>query len=132
MTTLGLVPKPVTVDQVVTEEFLPDPSSRPYHRDMPTVELPVGRRSRCGPGSLSPLAGGGTLHVADGLVEVDDAGRIAVVGPVAAHRPTPLARPSTSGRGSSCPASSTSTPTCRRCPNAGLGYALDLLTGSTG
>ena len=36
-------------------------------------------------------------------------------------------RSSTSGRGSSCPAWSTSTRTCRSCPNAGLGAGMDLL-----
>jgi guanine deaminase len=76
---------------------------------------------------ISPLAGGGTLDVADGLVDVDAAGRIAVVGSVADRpggapadvidlRPW-VVLPGMVDLHAHLP----------QVPNAGLGYALPLL-----
>ena len=77
---------------------------------------------------LTPLDDGGTRHEPDGLLVVDDAGRIAFAGPAGerpdeaadGHRPAavdPAAR-----------AWSTSTPTCRSSPTPASGAGLDLLT----
>ena len=118
MTSLGLVPKPVTASDLVDTTFIPvvarrargrrpasirrtprrpdrrraaDPiraGGRPYHRSMPMPEtLPAGLpatppftlRARV----VTPLADGGVLDLADGLVEIGADGRIAAVGPVA-------------------------------------------------
>jgi guanine deaminase len=77
---------------------------------------------------LTPLAAGGTLDVPDGLVEVDAAGRLAFVGPVAQRpggfpadvvdlRPW-LVMPGLVDIHAHLP----------QLPNAGLGFGLDLLT----
>jgi guanine deaminase len=92
----------------------------------PSASPPFVLRARV----VSPLAAGGTLDLADGLVEVDATGRIAAVGPVAAFADRPGGGP-------------TSVIDLRpwvvlpgmidlhahlpQVPNAGLGYALPLL-----
>jgi guanine deaminase len=79
---------------------------------------------------VSPLAAGGTLDLADGLVEVDAAGRIAAVGPIAGVADRP-------GGGPSgvidlrpwvvLPGMVDLHAHLPQVPNAGLGYALPLL-----
>ena len=76
---------------------------------------------------LTPLAAGGTLHEPDGLLEVDAAGRLASVGPAAARpaeadaaidlRPW-VVMPGMVDLHAHLP----------QFPNAGVGFALDLLT----
>ena len=95
---------------------------------MPTVELP-GRppyalRARV----LSPLAGGGTLHEADGIVAVDATGRIAFVGP-ASGAPAGVADGAVDLRPwVVLPGMVDLHAHLPQLPNAGLGFALDLLT----
>jgi len=95
---------------------------------MPTVELP-GRppyalRARV----LSPLARGGTLHEADGIVVVDAAGRIAFVGP-ASGAPAGAADGAVDLRPwVVLPGMVDLHAHLPQLPNAGLGFALDLLT----
>jgi guanine deaminase len=95
---------------------------------MPTFALP-GRppfalRARV----LSPLAGGGTLHEADGIVAVDEAGRLAYVGPVAGAPPG-AARSAVDVRPwVVMPGLVDTHAHLPQLPNAGLGFALDLLT----
>jgi guanine deaminase len=75
---------------------------------------------------LSPLADGGLLDLADGLLEVDDAGRIAGVGPWPAGDPPPAAidvRPLVL-----LPGLVDLHVHLPQIPNAGLGSGLDLLT----
>ncbi len=75
---------------------------------------------------LSPLAAGGWLDEADGVVEVDDSGRIAAVGPWASATPSGpvvdlrplLVMPGLIDLHAHLP----------QLPNAGLGSGLDLLT----
>jgi guanine deaminase len=76
---------------------------------------------------LTPLAGGGTLHEPDGVIQVDAAGGITSVGPAAAHpaeagsaidlRPW-VVMPGMVDLHAHLP----------QFPNAGVGFALDLLT----
>jgi guanine deaminase len=76
---------------------------------------------------LSPLAGGGSLDIADGTVDVDAAGRIAWVGPTAAWRGTSVdasdVRPLVI-----LPGMVDLHAHLPQLPNAGLGAGLDLLT----
>lgn len=75
---------------------------------------------------LSPTVDGGTLHEVDGLVEVDEAGGIAAVGPAAASTRTRdaidlrpwVVLPGMVDLHAHLP----------QLPNAGVGFALDLLT----
>jgi guanine deaminase len=95
---------------------------------MPTVELP-GRppyalRARV----LSPLARGGTLHETDGVVAVDATGRIAFVGP-ASGAPAGVADGAVDLRPwVVLPGMVDLHAHLPQLPNAGLGFALDLLT----
>jgi guanine deaminase len=76
---------------------------------------------------LTPLTVGGTRHEPDGMVAVDEAGRLSTVGPMAAHpdlaataidiRPW-LVMPGLVDLHAHLP----------QVPNAGLGFSLDLLT----
>jgi guanine deaminase len=95
---------------------------------MPAVELP-GRppfaiRARI----VTPLAAGGTLDVADGLVEVDAAGRLAFVG-AATDRPGCMPAGAVDARPwVVMPGLIDTHAHLPQLPNAGLGFGLDLLT----
>ncbi len=84
---------------------------------------PFGLRARL----VTPVAGGGTRHEADGLVLVDDAGRLAFVGPAAA-RPAEAAAALDLRPWVLMPGLVDLHAHLPQLPNAGLGFALDLLT----
>ena len=77
---------------------------------------------------LTPLTVGGTRHEVDALIEVDDAGRLAYVGPTTA-RPAEAAATATDIRPwTVMPGMVDLHAHLPQLPNAGLGFALDLLT----
>ena len=91
-------------------------------RDLPD-RPPFAIRSRL----LTPLAAGGTQHEADGLVQVDAAGRLAYVGP-AAGRPVDAASAIDLRPWTVMPGMVDLHAHLPQMPNAGVGFALDLLT----
>ncbi|HEV7604237.1 MAG TPA: amidohydrolase family protein [Candidatus Limnocylindrales bacterium] len=76
---------------------------------------------------LTPLAAGGSLHVPDGLVVVDATGRLAYVGPAAA-RPGEAASAIDLRPWTLLPGMVDLHAHLPQLPNAGVGFALDLLT----
>jgi guanine deaminase len=95
---------------------------------MPSFQLP-GRppfalRARV----LSPLADGRTLHEADGAVVVDDAGRLVFAGAAADAPADALARAVDVRPSVVMPGLVDTHAHLPQLPNAGLGFALDLLT----
>ena len=76
---------------------------------------------------LTPLAAGGTQHEADGLVMVDGAGRLAYVGP-ASGRPADAASAIDLRPWVVMPGMVDLHAHLPQLPNAGVGFALDLLT----
>jgi guanine deaminase len=76
---------------------------------------------------LTPLAAGGTYHEPDGLLLVDDAGRLAFAG-AAADRPTEAARAIDLRPWIVLPGMVDLHAHLPQLPNAGVGFALDLLT----
>ncbi|HTG40669.1 MAG TPA: guanine deaminase [Methylomirabilota bacterium] len=95
---------------------------------MPAVELPdrppFALRARI----LTPLAGGGTLHEADGVVAVDAGGSLVFVGVAGAASPDLLARAVDVRPWVVMPGLVDTHAHLPQLPNAGLGFALDLLT----
>jgi guanine deaminase len=100
---------PVLASPLVSSRDLPD---RP----------PFALRARL----LTPLAAGGTQHDADGLVLVDDAGRFSYVGP-AAGRSAEAASAVDLRPWTLLPGMVDTHAHLPQLPNAGLGFALDLL-----
>jgi guanine deaminase len=95
---------------------------------MPNLQLP-GRppfalRARV----LSPLAAGGTLHEPDGIVVVDEAGRLSYIGPAAGAPPDAAAAAVDVRPCVVLPGLVDTHAHLPQLPNAGLGFALDLLT----
>jgi guanine deaminase len=76
---------------------------------------------------LTPLTAGGTRHEPDGLVVVDNAGRLAFVGPAAA-RPDEAATALDLRPWAVMPGMVDLHAHLPQVPNAGLGFSLDLLT----
>ncbi len=77
---------------------------------------------------LTPLAAGGTQHEADGLLAVDAAGRITHVGPAAEAPPEVLAAATDVRPWVLLPGMVDVHAHLPQLPNAGVGFALDLLT----
>jgi guanine deaminase len=77
---------------------------------------------------LTPLAAGGTRHEPDGLMVVDETGRIASVGAAAAATPEVLAAAIDLRPWVVLPGMVDTHAHLPQLPNAGLGFALDLLT----
>jgi guanine deaminase len=101
---------PVLASAVVTPSRLP-------------VRAPFGVRARL----LTPLDAGGTYHEPDGLLHVDEAGRLDFVG--AAHdRPDEAASAIDLRPWVALPGMIDTHAHLPQLPNAGLGFALDLLT----
>lgn len=90
--------------------------------DLPRIP-PFAIRARL----LTPLAAGGTSHEPDGLVLVDEVGRLSFVGP-AAERPLELATATDVRPWVVMPGMVDLHAHLPQLPNAGLGFALDLLT----
>ena len=88
----------------------------------PPAQPPFGLRARL----LTPLASGGTHHEADGLVVVDAAGRLEFVGP-ASERPADAAAAVDLHPFVLLPGMVDTHAHLPQLPNAGLGFALDLL-----
>ena len=76
---------------------------------------------------LTPLTAGGTRHEIDALIVVDDAGRLAYVGPAAA-RPAETATATDLRPWTVMPGMVDLHAHLPQLPNAGLGFALDLMT----
>jgi guanine deaminase len=91
-------------------------------RDLPD-RPPFGLRARL----LTPLAAGGTRHEPDGLILVDEAGRLAFVGS-ATERPDAAAAATDLRPWTILPGMVDIHAHLPQLPNAGLGFALDLLT----
>src|SRR5258705_6177349 len=95
---------------------------------MPAVELPdrppFALRARI----LTPLADGGTLHEPDGVVAVDAGGSLAFVGAAGAASPDLLARAVDVRPWVVMPGLVDTHAHLPQLANAGLGFALDLLT----
>ncbi len=95
---------------------------------MPAVELPdrppFALRARI----LTSLADGGTLHEPDGVVAVDAGGSLAFVGAAGAASPDLLARAVDLRPWVVMPGLVDTHAHLPQLPNAGLGFALDLLT----
>lgn len=89
----------------------------------PPAHPPFGLRARL----LTPLAGGDILHQPDGLLLVDDDGRLAFAGP-AAERPADAAAAVDLRPWVVLPGMVDTHAHLPQLPNAGLGFALDLLT----
>lgn len=87
------------------------------------IRPPFGLRARL----LTPLASGGTHHEPDGLLLVDDAGRLSFVGS-AADRPAEAAAAMDLRPWVVLPGMIDLHAHLPQLPNAGLGFALDLLT----
>ena len=87
------------------------------------VRAPFGVRARL----LTPLAAGGTYHEPDGLLLVDDAGRLTFVG-AARDRPAEAASATDLRPWVVLPGMVDTHAHLPQLPNAGLGFALDLLT----
>ncbi|MEX1169848.1 MAG: amidohydrolase family protein, partial [Chloroflexota bacterium] len=87
------------------------------------VRPPFGVRARL----LTPLAAGGTYHEPDGLLLVDEAGRLSYVG-TAADRPTEATSAIDLRPWVVLPGMIDTHAHLPQLPNAGLGFALDLLT----
>ena len=77
---------------------------------------------------LTPLAAGGTRHEPDGLLEVDEAGRITSVGAAADAGPELVAAAIDLRPWVVLPGMIDTHAHLPQLPNAGLGFALDLLT----
>jgi guanine deaminase len=90
--------------------------------DLPTTP-PFAIRARL----LTPLAAGGTYHEPDGLLSIDAAGRLSFVG-AAAARPTEAATATDVRPWVLLPGLIDTHAHLPQLPNAGLGFALDLLT----
>jgi guanine deaminase len=77
---------------------------------------------------LTPLAAGGTHHELDGLLVVDDAGRITYAGPAAAATPETLATATDLRPWALLPGMVDLHAHLPQLPNAGLGAGMDLLS----
>lgn len=77
---------------------------------------------------LTPLAGGGTRHEPDGVLVVDEAGRIASIGAAADATPERVASAIDLRPWVVLPGMVDTHAHLPQLPNAGLGFALDLLT----
>jgi guanine deaminase len=85
---------------------------------------PFANRAR----QLTPLAAGGTRHEPDGLLGVDEAGRIDSVGPASSARPEVLGTAIDLRPWVLLPGMVDLHAHLPQLPNAGVGFALDLLT----
>jgi guanine deaminase len=103
-------------------------SRRAYHRAMPTVGLPDRPPFAIRARILSPLASGATLHEADGLIGIDDGGVLSFVGASASAPPGLLAGATDLRPWVVMPGLVDTHAHLPQLPNAGLGFALDLLT----
>jgi guanine deaminase len=102
--------------------------SRAYHRAMPAVGLPDRPPFAIRARILSPLAAGGIAHAADGLVAVDGVGALAFVG-AAGDAPLDVLAGAVDLRPwVLMPGLVDTHAHLPQLPNAGLGFALDLLT----
>ena len=88
----------------------------------PPAQPPFGLRARL----LTPLAAGGTYHEPDGLLLVDAAGRIEFIGP-ASERPAEAGTSTDLRPWVLLPGMVDTHAHLPQLPNAGLGFALDLL-----
>jgi guanine deaminase len=95
---------------------------------MPDVALPDRPPFAIQARIVSPLASGGTLHEADGVVAVDAAGSLAYVGAASAAAPDLLAGAVDVRPWVLMPGLIDTHAHLPQLPNAGLGFALDLLT----
>jgi len=95
---------------------------------MPTVALPDRPPFAIRARLLSPLASGGTLHEADGLVAVDGDGSLSFVGAAGAAPPDLVAGAVDVRPWIVMPGLIDTHAHLPQLPNAGLGFALDLLT----
>jgi guanine deaminase len=95
---------------------------------MPAVGLPDRPPFAVRARILSPLAAGATLHEPDGLVAVDGAGALSYVGPAGAAPPDLLASAADLRPWVLLPGLVDTHAHLPQLPNAGLGFALDLLT----
>ena len=95
---------------------------------MPDVVLPDRPPFAIRARILSPLASGGTLHEADGVVAVDAGGSLAFVGAASAAPPDLLAGAVDVRPWVLMPGLIDTHAHLPQLPNAGLGFALDLLT----
>lgn len=91
--------------------------------ELPPLVPPFGLRARV----LTPLAAGGTYHEPDGLILVDETGRLSFVGS-AADRPAEAASAADLRPWVVLPGMIDLHAHLPQLPNAGLGFALDLLT----
>jgi guanine deaminase len=92
------------------------------------VELPSSPPFAIRARLLTPLAGGGTLHEADALLAVDAAGRITYAGRAAGGDPAVLAAATDLRPWVVMPGMVDLHAHLPQLPNAGVGFALDLLT----
>ncbi len=95
---------------------------------MPAVPLPDRPPFAIRARILSPLASGGTLHEADGLIAVDGDGSLSFVGAASAAPPDLLAGAVDLRPWVVMPGLVDTHAHLPQLPNAGLGFALDLLT----